>query len=219
MGIGSIPDAVGAALKSKVNLGIHSELFTSSMVDLIQCGVVDNSRKPIHRYRSVATFAYGSKKVYDYIDDNREIELLPVEYVNNPGVIAQHPNFVSVNSALEVDLTGQVCAESLGSYQISGTGGQVDFVRGAVESPGGQSFIALPSTAKDGTVSRIVPFLRSGAIVTTSRNDVDNVVTEYGIARLRGKTVMQRAKALISIAHPKFREELTDLAKKKNFII
>ena len=219
LGIGSIPNAVGHALKDKRHLGIHSEMFTDSMVELIMCGAVDNLRKPIHRGRSVATFAFGSQRIYDYIDDNRAIELLPVDYVNDPAVIAAHPNFVSVNSAIETDFFGQVAAESVGTRQISGTGGQSDFVRGAVQSKGGMSFIAFPSTAKGGEQSKIVPTLTPGAIVTTSKNDVDNIVTEYGIARLRGKTLSQRTKALIAIAHPKFRDELTYLAKKQNILI
>ena len=219
LGIGAIPDAVGLALRKKHNLGIHTEMFTDSMVELIRCGAVDNSRKPIHRGRSVATFAFGSQRIYDYIDHNRAIELLPVEYVNDPAVIARHPDFVSVNAALEVDFFGQVCAESIGTYQVSGTGGQVDYVRGAVLSPGGQSFIAFPSTAKGGTVSRIVPILTPGAIVSTSKNDVDNIVTEYGIARLRGRTLRERIESLIAIAHPKFRDELRYEAKKRNILI
>ncbi len=219
LGIGAVPDAVGMALKEKHHLGIHTEMFTDSMVELIECGAVDNSLKPIHRGRSVTTFAYGSKRIYDYIDDNPAMEILPVNYVNDPKVIAQHPNFISVNAAVEVDFFGQVCAESLGTRHISGTGGQVDYVRGAVESDGGKSFIAFPSTAAKGTVSRIAPTLSEGAIVTTSKNDVDHIVTEYGVAKLRGKTLSQRTKALIAIAHPKFREELTFAAKKRNIII
>lgn len=219
LGIGAIPDAVGFALKDKRGLGLHTEMFTDSMVELIECGAADNSRKPIHRGRSVAAFAFGSQRIYDYIDDNRAIELLPVDYVNEPSVIARHPNFVSVNAALEVDFFGQVSAESVGTRVVSGTGGQSDFVRGAVLSPGGQSFIAFPSTAKQGTISKIVPTLTPGAVVTTSKNDVDNVVTEYGIARLRGRTLSQRVKALIAIAHPRFRDELTFAAKKQNILI
>lgn len=219
LGIGSIPDAVGMALRDKHHLGIHTEMFTDSMVELMECGAVDNSRKPIHRGRSVATFALGSQRMYDYIDRNPAIELLPVEYVNDPAVIARHPDFVSVNAALEVDFFGQVCAESIGTYQVSGTGGQVDYVRGSVLSPGGQSFIAFPSTAKGGTVSRIVPILTPGAIVTTSKNDVDNIVTEYGIARLRGRTLRERTENLIAIAHPKFRDELRYVAKKRNILL
>lgn len=219
LGIGAIPDAVGLALQDKKNLGIHTEMFTDSMMKLIDCGAVDNSRKPIHTGKTVSAFALGSQRMYEYIDDNPAFEMLPVDYVNNPAVIAQHPNFISVNAALEVDFYGQVCAESLGTRHVSGTGGQSDFVRGATQSKGGKSFIAFSSTAKNGTVSRITPTLTPGALVTTSKNDVDYIVTEYGIARLRGRTLSQRAKALIAIAHPDFREELTQQAKQQNIII
>ncbi len=219
LGFGAIPDAVGMALKSKRNLGIHTELFTDSMVELILCGAVNNSRKPIHRGKSVATFAYATRRAYDYIDDNPAVELLPVDYVNDPKIIAQHPDFISVNAAVEVDLWGQVCAESIGTRHLSGSGGQVDYVRGAVESPGGKSFIAFPSTAQGGAVSRIRPTLSTGAIVTTGKNDVDYIVTEYGVAKLRGKTLATRAKALIAIAHPKFRDELLSDARRMNIML
>ena len=219
LGIGAIPDAVGMALKSKRNLGIHTEMFTDSMVELLECGAVDNSRKPIHQGKTVTTFAFGSKRMYDFIDDNPSIEMLPVDYVNDPAIIAKHPNFMSINAALEVDFFGQVCAESIGTRHVSGTGGQVDYVRGAISSIGGKSFIAFPSTAMKETVSKIVSTLTPGAIVTTGKNDVDNIVTEYGIAKLRGRTLSQRTKALIAIAHPKFRDELTYAAKKQNIMI
>lgn len=219
LGIGAIPDAVGHALKDKRHLGIHTEMFTDSMMSLIECGAVDNSQKPVHTGKTVATFAMGSQRMYDYIDDNPMVEMLPVDYVNDPAVIAQHPNFISVNAALEVDFFGQVCAESLGTVHVSGTGGQSDYVRGAVQSKGGKSFIAFSSTAKDGAMSRIVPTLTPGAQVSTSKNDVDYIVTEYGIAHLRGKTLGQRARALIAIAHPKFRDKLTFDAKKQNILI
>lgn len=219
LGIGAIPDAVGLALKDKHNLGIHTEMFTSSMVDLIECGAVDNSRKPIHTGSSVTTFAFGSKRIYDFIDDNPAVKLLPVQEVNHPSVIAQHPNFISINAALEVDFFGQVCSESVGSRILSGSGGQVDFVRGAIDSKGGKSFIAFPSTAKGGTISKINPILTPGAVVTTSKNDTDYIVTEYGMAKMRGATVSQRTRNLISIAHPKFRDELIYEAKKRNLII
>ena len=219
LGIGAIPDAVGMALKAKHDLGIHTEMFTSSMVDLIECGAVNNSRKQIHRGKSVTTFAFGSKAINDYIDDNPAMEILPVNYVNDPAVICQHPNFISINAALEVDFYGQVCAEGLGTKHISGTGGQADFVRGAIQSEGGKSFIAFSSTAAHGTVSRITPTLTPGSPVSTSKNDVDMIVTEYGIAKLRGRSLSQRTKALIAIADPKFRDELTFQAKKENIII
>ncbi|MCC8152065.1 MAG: 4-hydroxybutyrate--acetyl-CoA CoA transferase, partial [Lachnospiraceae bacterium] len=164
LGIGGIPEAVGAALKEKKHLGIHTEMFTSSMVDLIECGAVDNSRKPLHRGRSVTTFAFGSKKIYDYVHDNPAIEILPVDYVNDPAVIAQHPDFISVNAAVEVDFYGQVCAESVGTRHLSGTGGQVDYVQGATRSRNGNSFIAFESTTKGDSVSKIRPTLTPGAI-------------------------------------------------------
>ncbi len=219
LGIGAIPDAVGLALREKKHLGLHTELFTDSMVELIQCGAVDNSMKPIHTGKTVSAFAYGSKRMYDYIDHNPDFEMLPVSYVNSPIVIAKHPNFVSINAALEVDFFGQVCAESVGTRHVSGTGGQVDYVRGAVMSEGGQSFIAFPSTAKGGQISRIKSTLTPGAIVTTSKNDVDCVVTEYGVAKLRGRTLRQRVQGLIAIAHPNFRDELTFEAKKRGLLL
>ena len=219
LGIGSIPNAVVMALKNKKELGIHTEMLTDGMIELLECGVVTNTRKPIHVGRTVTTFALGSKRMYEYIDDNPAIEMLPVEYVNDPTVIAKHPNFVSINAALEVDFFGQVCAESVGTRHVSGTGGQIDYVRGAIASKGGKSFIAFPSTAKNETISKIAPTLTPGAIVTTGKNDVDCIVTEYGIAKLRGQSLANRTKALIAIAHPKFREELTFQAKKQNILI
>ena len=219
LGIGAIPDAVGMALKSKHDLGIHTEMFTSSMVDLIECGAVNNSRKQIHRGKSVTTFAFGSKAINDYIDDNPAIEILPVDYVNNPEVICQNDNMISINAALEVDLFGQVCAESIGTKIMSGSGGQVDYVRGACQSKGGKSFIAFSSTAKGGTISKIKPVLTPGAVVTTSKNDVDYIVTEYGIAHLRGQTLSSRVSQLIAIAHPDFRDELRFEAKKRGILI
>ncbi len=219
LGVGGIPDAVGGMLKDKRHLGIHTEMFVDSLMKLLDCGAVDNSAKPIHTGRTVATFALGSKRMYEYIDDNPMVAMLPVDYVNDPAVIARHPNFMSINSALEVDFYGQVCAESIGTKHISGTGGQRDFVRGATQSKGGRSYIAFASTANGGGMSRIRPTLTEGAVVSTGKNDVDNIVTEYGIARLRGRTLSQRAKALIAIAHPKFRDELTFAAKKQNIII
>ena len=219
LGIGAIPDAVGMALKNKHDLGIHTEMFTSSMVDLIECGAVNNSKKQIHRGISVTTFAFGAKKIYDYIDDNPAIAIMPVDYVNDPEVICRNDNVVSINAALEVDLFGQVCAESIGTRLMSGSGGQVDYVRGACQSRGGKSFIAFTSTAKGGTISKIKPMLTEGAVVTTSKNDVDYIVTEYGIAHLRGETMSSRVKQLISIAHPAFRDELRFDAKKRGILI
>ncbi|MBU5626457.1 4-hydroxybutyrate--acetyl-CoA CoA transferase [Oscillibacter sp. MSJ-2] len=219
LGIGAVPESVGMFLKNKHHLGIHTELFADSLVELLECGAADNSLKPIHRGRSVMTFAFGTRRVYDFIDDNPAVEVLGVDYVNNPAVIARHPNFISVNAALEVDFFGQVCAESIGTRHISGTGGQADYVRGATESEGGKSFIAFPSTAKGGEVSRIKATLSPGAIVTTSKNDVDYIVTEYGVAKLRGRSLSQRARALISIAHPRFRAELEHQAKAEHILI
>ena len=219
LGIGAIPDAVGAALKNKRDLGIHTELFTDSMVELLECGAANNSKKQIHRGQSVTTFAFGSQRIYDYIDDNPAMLILPVEYVNDPAVIARNDNVVSINAALEVDLWGQVCAESVGTKHVSGTGGQVDYVRGACQSRGGKSFIAFTSTAKNGTISKIKSILTPGACVTTSKNDVDYIVTEYGLAHLRGEPLSVRAKRLIAIAHPDFRDELTFEAKKRGILI
>ena len=218
-GIGAVPNAVGMMLKSKRDLGIHTEMFTESMLDLLECGAANNSKKPIHEGRTVVTFVLGPQRMYDYVDDNHSVEVLPVNYVNDPAVIAKHPNMISINAAVEVDFWGQVCAESVGTRHLSGTGGQSDFVRGAVQSPGGKSFIAFSSTAGNGEISRIRPVLQAGAVVTTSKNDVDHVVTEYGIAKLRGKSIYQRTKALIAIAHPKFRDELTFEARKLNIMI
>ncbi|MBQ8216663.1 MAG: 4-hydroxybutyrate--acetyl-CoA CoA transferase [Oscillospiraceae bacterium] len=219
LGIGAIPDATGMALKNKKDLGIHTEMFTDSMVELIECGAVNNSRKQIHRGQSITTFAYGSKRIYDYIDDNPGIALMPVDYVNDPNVICKNDNMISINAAIEVDLFGQVCAESVGTKHMSGTGGQVDYVRGACQSRGGKSFIAFASTAKNGTISKISPILTPGAVCTTSKNDVDHIVTEYGIAKLRGRPMDERVKALIAIAHPNFRDELTFEAKKRGLIV
>lgn len=219
LGIGAIPDATGMALKSKHDLGIHTEMFTDSMVELLSCGAVNNSKKQTHRFKTVTTFAYGSQRIYDFVDDNPAIELLPVSYVNDPAVIAMNDNVVSINAALEVDLLGQVSAESIGTKHMSGTGGQVDFVRGACQSKCGMSFIAFASTAKGGTVSKISPILSPGSVCTTSKNDVDCIVTEYGIAKLRGRSYSQRAEALISIAHPDFRDQLRFEARKRGMLI
>ena len=219
LGIGAIPDAVGLALKQKHDLGIHTEMFTSSMVDLIECGAVNNSKKQIHRGVSVTTFAFGSKAINDYIDDNPAIAIMPVDYVNDPEVICKNDNMISINAALEVDLFGQVCAESIGTKIMSGSGGQVDYVRGACQSKGGKSFIAFTSTAKGGTISKIKPILTPGAVVTTSKNDVDYIVTEYGMAHLRGEPMSKRVSQLIAIAHPDFRDELRFEAKQRGILI
>ncbi len=219
LGIGGVPNAVGVLLQDKKDLGIHTEMFTDSMVDLIECGAVTNMKKPIHVGKTVATLAWGSKKMYDFMDNNPAFEMYPVSYTNNPYVIAQHDNFVSVNACIEVDLFGQVCSESIGTKPYSGSGGQLDFVRGANMSKGGKGFIAMTSTAKGGTISKIKPVLTPGSIVTTPRTEVDYLVTENGIVRLKGQTARARAKMLISLAAPQFREELEFEAKKMNLII
>jgi 4-hydroxybutyrate CoA-transferase len=207
LGIGGIPDAVLANLAHFKDLGIHSEMVADGVMDLVEKGVITGDKKTLHKGKIIITFLMGSKKFYEWVHDNPMIEMHTVDYTNNPFLIAQNKKMISINSALEVDLLGQVCADSLGPRQFSGVGGQVDFVRGAKMSEGGKAIIALPSTAKDS--SRIVPVLKEGAAVTTSRNDVDFVVTEFGIAPLFGKTKRERMKALIQIAHPEFQEDLS----------
>jgi len=219
LGIGSMPNAVGEYLKDKKDLGVHTEMFVDSIVELIECGAVNNSKKTLHKNLSVASFSVGSKKLYDFVDDNPGVMFAPISYVNDPRVIAQNDNLMSINACMEVDLLGQVCSESIGSRNISGTGGQVDFVRGANWSKGGKSFICTYSTAKNDTISKIRATFSAGTHVTTTKGDVDSIVTEYGIAELKGKSASQRAKALIAVAHPKFREELTAEAKKLNLMI
>jgi len=208
LGIGAIPDAVLLFLKDKKDLGIHSEMFSDGIVDLYNSGAVNNSKKTLHPGKMVVTFLMGSKKLYDFVNNNPVVELYPVDYVNDPLTIMKNNKMVSINSALQVDLMGQVCAEAIGLKQFSGVGGQVDYIRGVSMAEDGKAIIAMPSTAAKGKLSRIVPFLDHGSCVTTSRNDVEYIVTEYGIANLRGKSLKQRAKALISIAHPDFRDEL-----------
>ena len=214
MGIGGMPNAVAAELAGKKNLGVHTEMFGSAMGKLMANGVINNSRKNFHRGTTVASFAWGDQGLYDYMDNNPMIEMLPVSYVNDPTNIAANNNMVSVNTALQIDLTGQVCSESIGPRQYSGIGGAFDFTYGAYHSKGGRSIIAINSTAKNGTISRIQPFLNHGAIVSIPRTIVDYVVTEYGIAKLRGMSVRQRVDSLISIAHPDFRDELRFEANK-----
>jgi len=207
LGIGGIPDAVLKNLGSLKDLGVHSEMISDGVKHLVEKGIINGRKKNFHKDKIVITFLMGSREFYDWVDDNPIIEMRTVDYTNNPYIIAQNKNMVAINSALEVDLLGQVCADTIGPKQFSGVGGQLDFVRGARMSEGGKAVIALPSTAKGG-ISRIVPTLKEGAAVTTSRNDVDYVVTDYGIASLKGKTVRDRMKALINIAHPSVREEL-----------
>ncbi len=208
LGIGAIPDAVLSFLGDKKDLGIHSEMFSDGVVDLIEAGVITNAAKQIDTGKCVATFLMGTDRLYDFVDNNPMVALKPVDIVNDPRVICQNDNVVSINSCVEVDLMGQVCAESVGLTQISGVGGQVDFVRGANMSKGGRTIMAMPATTAKWTVSKIVPFLQQGAAVTTSRCDVDYVVTEFGIAQLHGKTLRERARQLIAIADPAFREGL-----------
>ncbi len=216
MGIGAIPDAVLKYLYGKKDLGVHTELFSDGVIDLVESGVITNSRKTLHPSKIVAGFVIGTRRLYQWVDDNPLIELHPTEYVNDPFVIAQNERQVAINSAIEVDLTGQVCADSIGPKLYSGVGGQLDFIYGASRSKGGVPIIALPSTAKE--FSRIVPMLKQGAGVVTTRNHVHYVVTEYGIADLYGKTIRQRAQALINIAHPKFRDELIRQAKELHYL-
>lgn len=208
IGIGAIPDAVLSFLKDRKDLGIHTELFTEGVIDLVESGVITGKRKTFHPGKIIATFLMGSQRMYDFVHHNPLIEMHPVDYVNNPANIGKNDRMISINSSLEVDLMGQVASESIGLKQYSGTGGQVDYVRGTRLSKGGKSIIAMPSTAARGSVSRIVPFLQTGAAVTTSRNDVDCIVTEYGIAHLRGKTLYERAVSLVGIAHPDYRPVL-----------
>lgn len=219
LGVGSIPNAVAQSLMDKRDLGIHSEMFCDSMVDLYNAGVITNERKKVHPGKSVVTFTFAARSTYDFIDDNPAIEFLPVDFVNDPRVISQNDQVVSINSCMEVDLFGQVCSETIGPMNFSGVGGQVDFIRGAAASKGGKSFLAFKSTAKKGTLSKIKPVLTEGACVSTTRNDVDYLVTEHGIVRLKGMTCSERAKAIISIAHPAFREELERAAKKMHIIV
>lgn len=208
LGIGAIPDAIALSLHDKKDLGIHSEMLSDGVVDLIQQGVITNRRKTFHPDRTVVSFLMGTRRLYDFVDDNPSIEMAPVDFVNDPTVIARNDDLVSINSCVQVDLMGQVASTMVGSRQISGVGGQVDFVRGATMSKGGRTIMAMASTARGGTTSKIVAELDEGAAVTTCRYDVDYVVTEHGIAQLFGKTMRERSRELISIAAPEFREQL-----------
>lgn len=207
MGIGAIPDAVLASLDNHKNLGIHTEMFSEGVIDLIEKGIINNANKNIHPGKVVGSFVMGTSRLYNFIDDNPQVAMLDVAYVNDTAVIRRNPKVTAINSAVEVDLTGQVCADSIGTYQYSGVGGQMDFIRGASLSEGGKPVIALPSVTRKGD-SRIVAYLKKGAGVVTTRAHVHYVVTEYGVANLYGKNLRQRAKALINIAHPDHREEL-----------
>jgi len=218
VGYGSIPNAILVHLKNKEHLGVHTELLTDGIVELMQARVIDNSRKELNRGKTVAAFCMGKRSTYDYLHDNPAIEFRPVDYTNNPTVLARQKNMTAINSALEIDLSGQATAESLGKLFYSGIGGQADFMRGAILSQGGKTILALQSTAENGEISRIVPYLKEGAGVTLSRGDIHYVVTEYGIAYLHGKNIRERAMDLISIAHPKFRQRLIDEAKERGLI-
>ena len=217
-GIGRIPQAMAEYLCGKKELGVHTEMFGDWIIDLIECGAITCSKKTINRGKIVASFCMGSQRLYDYIDEHPFFDFRPTEYVNDPFVIAQHEKMVGINVALEIDLTGQVCSDSLGYQFYSGIGGQVDFIRGAARSRGGKAVIAMPSTARDGEVSRIVSHLTEGAGVVTTRGDVHYVVTEYGTAYLHGKSIRQRVLSLVNIAHPKFRNDLIQAAKAQQYI-
>ena len=218
VGIGDIPNAVLVALSGHEHLGLHTEMFSDGALALIERGVIDNDAKNYHRGKAVASFVIGTRRLYDFVDDNPMIEMHPVSFTNDPLAIAQNDRMVAINSAIEVDLTGQVCADSIGHRLYSGIGGQLDFVRGAARSRDGKAVIALPSTAAAGTISRIVPELKPGAGVVTTRGDVHFVVTEHGVAELSGLSVRERARSLIGIADPRFREELTESARRLHYL-
>jgi acetyl-CoA hydrolase len=218
MGIGAIPDSVLHFLYNKKALGIHSEMFSDGIIGLVEAGIITNERKSIHKGKIICGFVLGTRKLFDFIDNNPLIEFHPQEYVNDPFIIAQNDKMVAINSAIEVDITGQVCSDSIGTRLFSGFGGQVDFIRGAAHSNGGKPIIALPSTTKDGKNSKIVTQLKPGAGVITNRADVHYVVTEYGVAQLFGKSIRQRVKELVNIAHPQFRDELQKYARDNKYI-
>jgi acyl-CoA hydrolase len=208
-GIGSIPNALLEQLRDHRDLGVHTELLSDGLIDLVDRGVVTGTRKRLRTGKIVATFALGTAALYDFLDQNPAIEMLPVDYVNDPRIIGQEDCFVSINATTEVDLVGQCASETVAGRYWSSSGGQADFARGAMFSPRGRAFVVLPSTARGGTVSRIRGALTRGSMVTTIKNTVDQIVTEYGVAEMRGRSISERARALISIAHPDFREELT----------
>jgi acetyl-CoA hydrolase len=218
MGIGEIPDAVLLFLKDKRDLGVHTEMFSDGVVELFEAGVVTGEAKTLHKGKIVSSFVLGSRKTFDFLDNNPFVEFHPTDYVNDPFVIAQNEKMVAINSAIAVDITGQVCADSMGRLIYSGFGGQVDFIRGASRSRGGKPIIALPSTAKDGKISRICDVLAEGSGVVTTRADVHYVATEYGVANLHGRSLRERAIALIACAHPDFRDELRCAAAKRRLL-
>ena len=218
IGYGGIPDAVVMQLTNKHDLGIHTEMVGDGIMTLVEAGVVNNLKKNYHRGKMLATFALGSKKLYDFMHRNPALEMHPVDFTNDPYLAGKNDNLHCINATMQIDFMGQCGSESLGAKPYSGTGGQADFVRAANRSNGGKAFIVLPSTAKDDTISRIVPTLTPGTHVSTSKNDINYVVTEHGVAQLRGKSAKQRCEALIAIAHPNFRAELREAAKKMNLL-
>jgi 4-hydroxybutyrate CoA-transferase len=218
LGIGAIPSATALALTDKRDLGIHTEMFTDAILPLVECGAITGARKEINRYKIVASFLMGTQRLYDFVDNNPMVEMRPVDYTNDTAVIRRFRRMVAINSAIEVDLSGQVSADSIGARFYSGVGGQMDFMRGAALAPEGHAIIALPSTALGGKKSRIVPFLREGAGVVTTRAHARTIVTEWGVAELHGRSICERARALIAIAHPDFRDELMQAAARCRFI-
>lgn len=218
LGIGGIPNAITKFLFHKKDLGIHTEMMTEGMVDLIESGVVNNSRKSLWKGKTIAAFVMGTKKLYDYVNDNISVEIHRGRVVNDPYTVAKNEKMVSINTSLQVDLTGQVCSESFGYEQYTGTGGQLDMHRGAVMSRGGKGIIALRSTVKNDTISTIVPILPAGSFITVPRQDVDYIVTEFGVAHLRGKTLRERVLEMVKVAHPNFRDYLLGEARKMNYI-
>jgi acyl-CoA hydrolase len=218
LGIGGIPDAVLASLGGRRDLGIHTEMISDGAMEAIEAGIITGARKTFHPNKVVLTFILGTRRLYEFADNNPILEAHPTDYTNHPFNVARNDNMIAINSAIEVDITGQVCSDSIGTYIYSGFGGQVDFIRGAAHSKGGKPIIALPSAAKEGEMSRIVPFLKKGAGVVTTRGDVRYVVTEYGVANLHGKNLKERTIALINIAHPRFRPDLIKEAKARNLL-
>lgn len=218
LGIGGIPNAVVEQLENKHDLGIHTEMLSDGIMETIEKGIITGAKKTLHPGKVILTFILGSDKLYDFVDNNPAFEAHPVDYTNDPFIVSQNENMIAINSAIEIDLTCQVCSDSIGTRIYSGFGGQVDFIRGAARSKGGKPIIALPSTAKNGTVSRIVPTLQEGAGVVTTRADIHYIATEYGIAHILGKNLRERAEALINIAHPNFRDDLIKAAKERKLI-